>query len=135
MSPNVKRLKFVWAATGAFFVALGIAVGAVGVHVLESRGMVEGAGRWDLAGQYAVLMGLGLIALTSLRLAKEGLGRAWPEVCLVLGVLGFSGGLLWKGIFPESIVGQVIPVGGVILIVGWMWAGIQIIALARLSPS
>ncbi len=115
-----------WAAVGALWVALGIAVGAVGVHVLEARGMMEGAERWALAGRYAVTMGVGTVALVALRRSFMPQAAPWPERVLTLGLLGFAGGLLVKGVDPDSAVGSVIPVGGALLIAGWIWAAGQI---------
>lgn len=106
----------------------GIAVGAVGVHVLEARDMMEGADRWGLAGRYAVAMGLGLVALAALRGAGRVRGGVWPERLMNLGLLGFAGGLLVKGVAPDSALGVIIPYGGSLLIVAWIWAAGQILA-------
>lgn len=118
----------VWAAAGALWVAGGIAVGAVGVHVLEARDMMEGAERWGLAGRYAVAMGVGLVALAALRGAGRVRGGVWPERLMNLGLLGFAGGLLVKGVAPDSALGVIIPYGGSLLIVAWIWAAGQILA-------
>jgi uncharacterized membrane protein YgdD (TMEM256/DUF423 family) len=115
-----------WAAAGAIWVALGIAVGAIGVHVLEARAMMEGAERWALAGRYAVTMGLGTVALVALRRSFMPGSSPWPERLLTLGLLGFSGGLIVKGLNPDAAVGAVIPYGGALLIAGWLWAAGQI---------
>ncbi len=115
-----------WAAAGAIWVALGIAVGAIGVHVLEARGMLEGAERWALAGRYAVTMGVGTVALVALRRSFMPQAAPWPERLLTLGLLGFAGGLLVKGLNPDSPMGGVIPYGGALLIVGWILAAGQI---------
>lgn len=111
---------------GALWVALGIAVGAIGVHVLEARGWMEGAERWELAGRYAVAMGVGMVALVALRRSVMPQAAPWPERLLTLGLLGFAGGLLVKGVNPASAMGAVIPYGGALLIAGWIWAAGQI---------
>ena len=115
-----------WAAAGSIWVALGIAVGAVGVHVLEARGWMEGAERWALAGRYAVTMGVGTVALVALRPSFMPQAAPWPERLLTLGLTGFAGGLLVKGVNPESAFGAVIPYGGALMIVAWVWAAGQI---------
>ena len=117
----------VWAAAGALWVAGGIAVGAVGVHVLEARGMMEGAERWGLAGRYAVAMGVGLVAMAAMRGAGRVQGGVWPERLMNAGLLGFAGGLLVKGVAPDSALGVIIPYGGSLLIVAWVWAAGQIL--------
>lgn len=116
-----------WAAAGAVWAAWGIAVGAIGVHILEARGMVEGAERWALAGRYAVSMGVGTVALAAFRSAAMPGTVPWPERLLTLGLLGFAGGLLAKGVNPDSSMGPVIPYGGGLLIVAWLWAAGQIL--------
>lgn len=107
--------------------AAGIAVGAVGAHVLEARGLEEGAERWGLGGRYAMTMGVGLVALAALRGVGRIRGGAWPERLMNLGLLGFTGGLLVKGVSPDSALGAIIPYGGSLLIAGWVWAAGQII--------
>lgn len=102
-------------------------MGAVGVHVLEAGGLPEGAERWGLAGRYAVTMGVGLVALAALRQAGRMRGTAWPERLMNLGLLGFAGGLLVKGVSPDSALGAIIPYGGSLLIGAWCWAAGQII--------
>ena len=116
-----------FAAAGAMWVALGIAVSAIGVHALEARGLVEGAERWALAGRYAVTMGVGMLALSVLRAVALPMRKPWPERLLMVGLLGFSGGLLVKGVAPDLPLGSVIPVGGTLLIAGWFWAAGQIL--------
>ena len=116
-----------WTAWGAIAVALGIAIGAVGVHVLEGRGMVEGAERWALAGRYAVVMGLGQCALAGLRSSWRSSAGLWPERLLAIGLFLFAGGLVWMGCCPNAWVGQVIPYGGVCMMVAWIWAAGQIL--------
>lgn len=123
-----QRNERFWPALGAVWVAMGIAVGAVGVHILEARGLAEGAERWALAGRYAAGMGVGLVALSALRAAGPLRGGVWPERLMNLGLLGFAGGLLVKGVVPDSPLGAIIPYGGTLLIVAWIWAAGQILS-------
>lgn len=112
-----------WVALGAMFVAVGVAGGAVGTHVVEASGDAEAAMRMETGAHYAVWMGLGQLLLVVLRVERVFL---WANLA---GVLLFSGLLMAKSLAPHpfesTALGSLIPVGGSILILNWLGLSIR----------
>jgi uncharacterized membrane protein YgdD (TMEM256/DUF423 family) len=112
-----------WVALGAMFVAIGVAGGAVGTHVVEASGDAEAAMRMETGAHYAVWMGLGQLLLVVLRVERVFL---WANLA---GVLLFSGLLMAKSLAPHpfesTALGSLIPVGGSILILNWLGLSIR----------
>lgn len=105
------------------FVAVGVAGGAVGTHVVEASGDAEAAMRMETGAHYAVWMGLGQLLLVVLRVERVFL---WANLA---GVLLFSGLLMAKSLAPHpfesTALGSLIPVGGSILILNWLGLSIR----------
>jgi uncharacterized membrane protein YgdD (TMEM256/DUF423 family) len=107
--------------TGALMVSTGIALGAFGAHGL--RGQLE-AGSMDVyqtAVFYLLINGLGLMFMN---------GLTWPARLLLIGILCFSGSLFILSTssihgFQLPWLGPLTPLGGVLMIVSWVWAGLD----------
>lgn len=114
-----------WVACGALLVALGVSAAAVGAHVVEASGDLKGANRMELAGQYSVWMGLGLMIWARFKIPH--LFR-WT---LLIGTLVFSGFLVIKSIAPEESdawgLGHLIPWGGGMMMLSWLGVAIWLL--------
>ena len=101
---------------------LGVGIGAFGAHGL--RPMLEAAGRFDTfetAVRYQFYHTLALLALGVLWAARPELrGLGLPAWCWVSGTLVFSGSLYALCFTGITKLGAVAPVGGLLLIVGWV---------------
>ncbi|MES2753160.1 MAG: DUF423 domain-containing protein [Pseudomonadota bacterium] len=91
--------------------ALAVAAGAFGAHGAEGKAaelLKTGAG-YQLAHAVAALIALQL-------------GARGPAWCFVAGAALFAGSLyaLAEG-GPGKVLGPVTPIGGVLLIAGWLW--------------
>ena len=106
-------------AAGAALAALGVALGAFGAHGLPSMLDAQALGWWETAAQYQMWHAIGLIALGAAPL--RGLGR--PAASLVAGTLIFSGSLYLMALTGLRWLGMVTPVGGTLMIAGWIWVG------------
>ena len=96
--------------------ALAVAAGAFGAHALRSRLEPEALAWWQTAVQWHVVHAVALVAIAPLA------GRAVriAGACFVAGILIFSGTLYvlaWTG---ARWLGAVTPVGGLLLIAGWL---------------
>ena len=109
---------------------LAVALGAFGAHGLKGfvEGMEDAAQRlawWDTAAHYhlthALALGLAAWAATrsSGRLAKAS---GW---CFQLGILLFSGSLYAMTLTGVRVLGAVTPIGGVLLLAGWVCVGLS----------
>ncbi|HEX8349592.1 MAG TPA: DUF423 domain-containing protein [Hymenobacter sp.] len=110
---------------------LGVAIGAFGAHGL--RAMLEASGRFDTFETavryqfYHALALLGVGVLLQLRPELRGLGLVgWLWLG---GVLIFSGSLYTLCFTGITKLGAVAPIGGLLLIGGWiglLWAARQL---------
>jgi uncharacterized membrane protein YgdD (TMEM256/DUF423 family) len=124
---NARSGTSVLFAAGAFLAAAGVALGAFATHALEPRvpaGRLEtfqtGA-RYHLAHAVAILV----LATAAGLWNRKGLIRAgWM---LVAGTALFSGSLYLLVLTDTPAMGAVTPFGGVLLIGGWLWAGIAML--------
>jgi uncharacterized membrane protein YgdD (TMEM256/DUF423 family) len=109
---------------GGLLGAASVAAGAFGAHglkaVLEASGQ---AANWDTAFRYALVHALALVAC-GLAAAVLPAGGGWPLAaaagCFFVGTLVFSGFLAALALSGMRILGAIVPVGGVLLIAGWL---------------
>jgi uncharacterized membrane protein YgdD (TMEM256/DUF423 family) len=107
-------------ALGSFTAALAVVLGAFGAHALAGIGAVR-LGWWSTATQYLFVAAFGLM-LFGLH-HRTRLTFASPAMALLWGALFFSGSLYAMGLGGPRWLGAVTPVGGVLLIVGFVWLG------------
>ena len=102
--------------------ALGVAIGAFGAHGL--RPMLEASGRFDTfetAVRYQFYHTLALLAVGVLLQARPELRLLSTTAWLWLGgVLLFSGSLYTLCFTGITKLGAVAPIGGLLLIAGWI---------------
>jgi uncharacterized membrane protein YgdD (TMEM256/DUF423 family) len=106
-------------AGGAVLAALGVTLGAFGAHGLRSVLDAEALGWWETAAQYQMWNAIGLVALGAAPIA--GIGR--PALLLGIGILIFSGSLYLMALTDMRWLGAVTPIGGALMIAGWLWIG------------
>ena len=126
-------------AAGAALLAVGIAIGAFGAHVLKARLSVELLATLQTAVHYQLFNALGLLALGGWLRSAAAPGAAAPGVAastsepLASGIwwaarLVFAGTLLFAGSLYLLVagaprwLGAVTPFGGVAMIAGWLLA-------------
>lgn len=102
---------------------LGVAIGAFGAHGL--RAMLEAAGRFDTfetAVRYQFYHALALLAAGTLAAARPELRAALSTTAglWLAGVLIFSGSLYALCFTGVTKLGAVAPIGGLLLIGGWV---------------
>lgn len=101
----------VWAALSA---ALAIGAGAFGAHGASSPQAAE----WlRTGGTYQLIHAVAAIAIMGL---GAGSGRA-PAALLLIGAAIFAGTLYAMALGAPRWLGAVTPVGGLLLIGGWLW--------------
>ncbi|PXF64049.1 DUF423 domain-containing protein [Kangiella spongicola] len=110
---------------GAMFMALAVALGAIGSHALSSKLTEKSMYLFNLGVNYQVYHAIGLLAIGIIFAQfpnKKTLFSGWM---MFAGIVGFSGGLYFYAITQEEWVRSIIPVGGVLLISSWIaliWA-------------
>jgi uncharacterized membrane protein YgdD (TMEM256/DUF423 family) len=124
-----------WICIGAVLAGLGVGLGAIGAHFLKSliaKGLFSGdqlvtfetAVRYQMYHSLAIVLA-GLIIERHSNWALQGAAGA-----LLLGIVLFSGGLYgWLAADVKPLV-HVVPVGGMVWIVGWL-----LLALGAVLPA
>jgi len=105
--------------------AASVAAGAFGAHGLKS--MLEASGQaanWETASRYALVHAMTLLA-TGLFAALPGAKHlsgvlAGAAVCFGVGTVIFSGCLWILAVTGIRVLGAVVPIGGGLLIAGWL---------------
>jgi len=127
-----------WLLFGAILGGLAVAAGSFGAHGLKQ--VLEATGRadnWETAFRYCLYHSLAVLTiavLTALPQARPARGllhaAGW---CFLIGTLIFSGCLAALALSGVKILGAIVPIGGVLFLVGW--ALVMAAALAIKDPS
>ena len=94
---------------------LAVAAGAFGAHALEGRAaeLLRTGGQYQLAHALAALLALQL-------------GIRGPGWLFVAGATLFAGSLYLLALGGPRWLGPVTPVGGLLLIGGWLWLAFEL---------
>jgi len=108
---------------GGLLGAVAVAAGAFGAHGLKD--MLEAAGQsanWDTAFRYALVHAVAILACGIPMAAGDRSRRlqGLAAACFSLGTLIFSGCLAALALSGIRVLGAIVPIGGVLLIVGWL---------------
>ena len=99
--------------------ALAVGLGAFGAHGLQDLLVENGrVNTWETAALYHLVHAVVLLVLTT---RKQW--AAWPWLIMAIGVLVFSGSLYLLSLTNITWLGAITPIGGLCLIVGWIWLG------------
>lgn len=119
---------------GSLLGATAVAAGAFGAHGLKD--LLEAGGQaanWETAARYGMYHALALVSLGLM--AARGRGAAGTvaaaAICFLAGTLVFSGCLAVLAVTGLKILGAIVPIGGTLLIAGWLLMGW---AASRESP-
>lgn len=110
--------------SGALLGASAVMTGAFGAHALETVLDERASGWYDTAVTYHASHALALL-ITGIVGLHIGSGRGRTAVlcagvCLLMGVMIFSGSLYVMAFTGITKLGMVTPIGGVFLIAGWL---------------
>jgi uncharacterized membrane protein YgdD (TMEM256/DUF423 family) len=122
----------IWLLTGAALGCLSVGLGAFGAHGLESAlekraasqalsgaEMERQLANWETAARYQMYHALALMAVGFLSLRRCGIAVNVSGASLTLGTALFSGCLYAFVLTQQRWLVHVVPMGGVLLIVGW----------------
>ena len=115
----MKKIPLFAAIAGSTAVALG----AFGAHALKptllARGSLE---TWHTASLYHLVHAVALlgVALATLGGSAPGQALARAATCWLAGTVLFSGSLYLLSVGGPRWLGPITPVGGVLLIAGWI---------------
>ena len=103
-------------AAGALFGAAAVILGAFGAHALRGMLAPQQLGWWQTAVQYQMAHALALLLIAALGPPRARLAAALMSV----GILIFSGTLYLMALGFPHWLGAITPLGGLLLIAGWL---------------
>jgi uncharacterized membrane protein YgdD (TMEM256/DUF423 family) len=108
-----------WIRIAALFGATGVILGAFGAHALRARLEPAQLASWTTGVHYQLFHAVALLALV---LWSESSGRSLGPTpwLFALGMLLFSGSIYALVLTPWRWFGPVTPIGGLLLIAGWL---------------
>ncbi len=109
---------------GALFGALGVGAGAFGAHALADRLEPDRLEVFQVAVRYQMYHALALL-LVGYATRQGWVGLRTTELLWIGGVVLFSGSLYGLALGGPRWLGPVTPLGGTLLIAGWValaWA-------------
>jgi uncharacterized membrane protein YgdD (TMEM256/DUF423 family) len=116
--------------------ASGVALGALGAHALKQKMQVglltmDQLNAFDTATKYQLLHAIVLLILAYINKNKQFKLYTLASYLIIAGVLLFSGSIYVlstrniSGIDADFILGPITPVGGLLLIAGWICITLQ----------
>ena len=111
-----------WISIAAINMAIAVALGAFGAHGLKNSVSIQQLEWWQTATLYWFVHGLGLLLVGILiRLNYTTQTTAW---LLQIGALIFAGSLYAMTLGAPRWLGAITPIGGILMIVGWLWLAV-----------
>ncbi|WP_296244057.1 MULTISPECIES: DUF423 domain-containing protein [unclassified Psychrobacter] len=118
-----------WISIAAINMAIAVALGAFGAHGLKNSISIQQLEWWQTATLYWFIHGLGLLLVGVLiRLNYTTQTTAW---LLQIGALIFAGSLYAMTLGAPRWFGAITPIGGVLMIAGWLWLAISTFRLGQ----
>lgn len=111
-----------WIGIAAVNMAIAVALGAFGAHGLEDIVNAQQLAWWHTATLYLFIHALGLLIvgiLIRLHLATQT--TVW---LLQIGIIIFAGSLYAMTLGAPLWFGALTPIGGLLMIFGWLWLAI-----------
>lgn len=118
---------------GGSFGFLAVALGAFGAHALKPRVDSRSLEIFETAVRYQMYHALALVILgvISMSAFAKSMNIAGPLVCWTIGVLIFSGSLYTLVFTGVRAWGAVTPLGGLLLLAGWLWFTVSALRAVR----
>jgi uncharacterized membrane protein YgdD (TMEM256/DUF423 family) len=119
----------VWLVSGAILGAVAVACGAFGAHGLEVLLKKDGSFGaddqrlmevWDTAARYQMYHALALLAVGLVAMWRRSKAFFVAGAAMTLGTIIFSGCLYALVLTEQKWLGRIVPIGGALMIVGWI---------------
>ncbi|MCF6242664.1 MAG: DUF423 domain-containing protein [Bacteroidales bacterium] len=109
-------------ASGVIFAFISIVMSALGSHALKSILSENGASaNFALANQFMMYHALALILVAILYHLFPEINFNYVAYAFIIGSILFQGILYLKSFYPESKLGFLNPIGGSVLMIGWLY--------------
>lgn len=115
-------------SAGSVLSATAVGLGAFGAHALKGKLTPEDSAIYETASKYLTMQSIGLLAVALLMTRIDHLALKFAAGSITVGAIVFSGSLYLLVFTGARWFGAITPIGGVLLIVGWLlgaWAAIS----------
>lgn len=127
-----------WVVIGASLGTLGIAAGTFGAHLLPEYLKAAGASAfqaerlawWETGVRYQMYHAFALLAIAWIAERRKSLLPNLAGLAMFAGTIIFSGCLYALALTGMRALGAVVPIGGVLFIIGWVLLAIAGLGLA-----
>ncbi len=126
MNRPLGHQKRILAVAGLLF-ALATILGALAAHALPSRLSANAIDIFDTGVRYQFYNTLGLFVIGLTSCIVESRLVRWSAWLVVVGIVLFSGSIYWLTFGAPVVVGFATPLGGLSLIVAWIFYTIGIL--------
>jgi uncharacterized membrane protein YgdD (TMEM256/DUF423 family) len=122
----------IWLFCGAALGCLAVILGAFAAHGLKSYLGVTGdewtakQSNWETAARYEMYHALALLAVGLLAARRDSWAIHLAGAGMTLGTLIFSGCLYALVLTGQKALGAVVPIGGALMILGWVCLAIAV---------
>lgn len=120
---------------GSLSALFGVALGAFGAHSLENRLTPPDLATFEVAVRYQMYHALALVVLGLALERWTGVLGTWAGWSFIGGTIVFSGSLYALVLTGMRWFGAVTPIGGLALILGWLFSVIHFSRVGRGPPS
>ncbi|MEY1663207.1 DUF423 domain-containing protein [Isoalcanivorax beigongshangi] len=101
--------------------ALAVALGAFGAHGLRNQVEASLIPVWETAAHYHLVHSVALLGVALLARVLHSSAAIQAGWLMAAGMLVFSGSLYLLVLSGQRMLGAITPLGGVALILGWLW--------------
>lgn len=120
-------------AIAAFLLFIGVGTGAFGAHALTGLVDMNLIAIWHTAVLYLLVHGLGLFAVAVAQSHLQPKLQTLAFSLLLCGTLLFSGSLFLLVLSGQRWLGMITPIGGVLMLGGWVSVVIAALKQYRLQ--
>jgi uncharacterized membrane protein YgdD (TMEM256/DUF423 family) len=109
-----------WLGISAINLALAVILGAFGAHGLKAHASPEQISWWSTATDYFFYHALGLLVLSVIAKVTPQLPIKLSFILIQTGIVFFCGSLYIMALGLPRILGAITPIGGALMIAGWL---------------
>lgn len=121
----MKNSARLFATIAALLGLTGIVLAALGSHLVDIHAVNNGADIWQTASVIHLFQAAGLLGFSAWLNSSDSRPLMWACVMMLAGTVVFCGSLYLKVASAGDITG-VAPLGGSIMMLGWLLAGIAL---------
>ena len=113
---------------------MAVVLAALGSHVIDMQGQPALRHIWQTASLINLFHSAALIGLAALAQHFQSRWLTWGAGSLIVGTLLFCGSL-YLHVVVETATTALAPLGGLLLIVGWLLVTLGLLRSGRINPA